>query len=271
MYDPATVRVAPTLRDDLAGKSAMLRRMQAGWQDVDDEEWRLITTGYLAQVTFLDAEVGRIVKALHDAGCYEDTVIVFLSDHGQMLGAHGLAGLGLGLAYEETYNVPLIVRVPGRLLDESAKQRGRDVDDSLVSLVDVGPTLLDLCRLEPLPRAQGRSLRPLLEDRADKEDWQEAYGEFFGQRFMFTQRIVWHGSWKYIFSPGGVDELYHLARDPYEEKNLAADPGHHDVLIEMTKRMWRKMKEIGDESLLNTHYKTLRTAPIGPYSAEVKE
>jgi arylsulfatase A-like enzyme len=264
MYAPGATQVAPTLRDDLAGKSEMLRRMQAGWGDLSDDDWRKITTCYLAQLTFLDSEVGRILKVLRDSGGYEDTIILFLADHGRMLGAHGLVGLGLGLAYEEVYNVPLIVRLPIGLVDEAGSPRGRDVSGALVSLVDVGPTLLDLCGLAPLPDAQGRSLRPLIQGRAEVADWQEAYGEFFAQRFMYTQRIVWHGDWKYIFSPGGVDELYHLANDPYEEDNLAADAQHREVLVDMAKRMWRRMEQIGDESLLNTHYSTLRTAPIGP-------
>jgi arylsulfatase A-like enzyme len=242
----------------------MLRRMQAGWKDLSDDDWRTITTCYLAEVTFLDSEVGRILEALREAGCYDDTIVVLLADHGRMLGAHGLVGLGLGLAYEEVYKVPLILRLPGRLLGDGRSPRGREVDDGLVSLVDVGPTLLDLCGLKPLPQAQGRSLRPWIEGRANKADWQEAYGEFFGQRFMYTQRIVWHGDWKYVFSPGGVDELYHLGDDPYEERNLAAEARHREVLLDMVKRMWRKMAEIGDESLLNTHYCTLRTAPVGP-------
>ncbi len=79
---------------------------------------------------------------------------------------------------------------------------------------------------------------------------------------------MWHRDWKYIFSPGGVDELYDLAKDPYEENNLAADPGHREVVVDMVKRMWRKMERIGDESLLNTHYSTLRAAPVGPLSRE---
>jgi arylsulfatase A-like enzyme len=139
----------------------------------------------------------------------------------------------------------------------------------MASLVDLAPTLLDLCGAEPLPKAQGKSLRPVLEGAAtDADDWNDAYAEFFGQRFVYTQRITWHGDWKYVFSPGGVDELYNLAADPHERHNLAADPAHRDVLIDMCKRMWRKMKAIGDESLFNTGYATLRTAPIGPLSIE---
>jgi len=84
----------------------------------------------------------------------------------------------------------------------------------------------------------------------------------------FSQRIVWHDDWKYVFSPGGIDELYDLAADPHERVNLADDPVHRDVLIDLCKRMWRKMKAVGDESLFRTHYATLRTAPIGPGSVE---
>lgn len=266
MYDANATKVSPTLHDDLAGKSEMLRRMQAVWKDLGDDDWRKITTCYLAQLTFIDSQIGRILQVLRDSGCYEDTIIVFLADHGRMLGAHGLVGLGLGLAYEEVYNVPLIIRLPGWLLDQAGNQPVRKVNDALVSLVDVGPTILDLCRLAPLPQAQGRSLRPLIEGRANVVHWQEAYGEFFAQRFMYTQRIVWHGDWKYVFSPGGVDELYHLADDPYEEKNLAGDPQYRAVVVDMAKRMWRKMEQIGDESLSNTHYATLRTVPVGPLS-----
>lgn len=266
MYDPRAVRVSPTLHDDLAGKSEIVRRMQAVWRDVSDDDWRKITACSLATFTFLDSEVGRILQVLKDTGCQENTIVVFLADHGQMLGAHGLVGLGLGLPYEEVYRVPLIVRLPDGLLSEGKGLRGREVNDALVSLVDVGPTLLDFCSLAPLPRAQGRSLRPLIEGSADKAQWQEAYGEFFAQRFMYTQRIVWHRQWKYVFSPGGVDELYHLVDDPHEQQNLAADPRHRDVLLQMCKRMWRSMARIGDESLLNAEYLTIRTAPIGPES-----
>ena len=134
--------------------------------------------------------------------------------------------------------------------------------------MDVGPTLLDLCGAQPLEDAQGRSLRPVLEGSADPSERRSAYAEFYGQRFVYTQRIVWEGDWKYVFSPGGLDELYHLAEDPHERRNLADDPEHQERLREMVKAMWRKMKEIGDDSLFNSQYATLRTAPIGPYAIE---
>jgi len=261
MYDVGSIRPSPTLRDDPAGKPEVVARMREVWAGLSNDDWRKVSAAYWAVITFLDAEVGRILEALRDSGAAEDTIVVFTADHGDMLGGHGLFAKGVGTAYEEVYNTPLVVRGPG------IAARG-ELAEPLVSLVDLAPTLLDLCGLEPLPASHGRSLRPLLEGAADEADWQDAYAEFFGQRFVYTQRIVWHGRWKYVFSPGGVDELYDLADDPHERRNLAADPHHRETLIDMAKRMWRKMKEIGDESLFKTHYATLRTAPIGPMSID---
>jgi arylsulfatase A-like enzyme len=256
MYDVDAVPVSPTLRDAAAGRPEVVARMRQVWKDLTDADWRRISAAYWAVITFLDAETGRIVDALKEAGVYEDTIIVVTSDHGDMLGAHGLATKGVGTGYEEVYNVPLVIRVPDMRTGEDAAHRA--------SLVDLAPTLLDLCGVQALDACQGRSLRPVLEGTADPADWQDAYAEFFGQRFVYTQRLVWHGDWKYIFSPGGVDELYNLSEDPHEQRNRAADPACREVLTEMCKRMWRKMEAIGDESLSSTHYATLRTAPVGP-------
>jgi arylsulfatase A-like enzyme len=260
-YDVAKVRVSPTLREEPVGKPELLGRMRAVWKDLSDDDWRRISAAYWAVITFLDSEVGRLLDVLRDTGQLDNTLIVFTSDHGDMLGGHGLATKGIGTAYEEVYNIPLIVKPP-----DAAEPR--EDGQTLASLVDVGPTILDYCGAEPLPGAHGRSLRGVLERAAAAEQWRDAYAEFFGQRFVYTQRIVWHGNWKYIFSPGGVDELYDLAADPHETRNLAADLDHRDVLLEMCKRMWRRMKAIGDDSLFRSHYATLRTAPLGPDSID---
>ena len=257
MYDVPNVSLAETLRDEPTGKPEVIRRMRNVWQGMSDDDWRKTSAAYWAVITFIDHEIGRIFDVLKETNQYEDTIIVFTSDHGDMLGAHGLATKGVGTSYEEVYNIPLVMRVPG------AKRRGEDAV-TMTSLVDLAPTLLDLCGLPPLARAQGRSLRPVLEGTSDASQWRDAYGEFFGQRFVYTQRIVWHEDWKYVFSPGGIDELYNLADDPLERNNLAEDPAHAATLKDMALRMWRKMKEIGDDSLFNTQYATLRTAPIGP-------
>jgi len=263
MYDADTVPLSPTLREEPVGKPEVIERMRSVWTSLTDSDWRRVTAAYYALITFLDSEVGRILRVLRDAELYDDTIIVITSDHGDMLGGHGLATKGVATPYEEVYNIPLIVRVPG-------KAKGVEEGGVLVSLLDVAPTLLDFCGAANLTDAHGRSLMPILEGRADASDWRDAYGEFFGQRFMYTQRIVWHEHWKYVFSPCGVDELYDLRNDPNERRNLAGDPAHRAVLVDMCNRMWRKMKAIGDTTLFNSGYATLRTAPIGPLSAADK-
>ncbi len=257
MYDVDSIRTSPTLRDEPHDKPEIIRRMREVWESLTDADWRQITAAYWAVITFIDSEVGRIIDVLKETNQYDNTIIVFTSDHGDMLGGHGLATKGVGTSYEEVYNIPLIVHIP-------EMTEGREDNTTLTSLVDIAPSLLDLCGVNALDEAHGKSLRSVFEGTANPEDWRDAYAEFFGQRFVYTQRIVWHGNWKYVFSPGGIDELYNLAVDPNERVNLAVDPNYREILIEMTKGMWRKMKAIGDESLFNTHYATLRTAPIGP-------
>jgi arylsulfatase A-like enzyme len=261
MYDLDTIQLSATLRDEPTGKPEIIKRMRSEWTSLTDDDWRRVTAAYWAVITFVDSEISRIINVLKDIGQYDNTIIVFTSDHGDMLGGHGLVAKGGGTSYEEVYNIPLIIRTPETM-------KGREDRNTLASLIDLGPTLLDLCGVDPLEGAHGRSLRPVIDGTANPDEWREAYGEFFGQRFVYTQRIVWHGDWKYVFSPGGIDELYDLANDSDERSNLADDPAHRDRLIEMTKRMWRKMKVIGDDSLFNSQYATLRTAPIGPRSVE---
>jgi len=196
---------------------------------------------------------------LRETGAYDNTIIVFTSDHGDMLGGHGLAAKGI-TPYEEVYNIPLVMRAPGMPASGSCPH--------LAGLPDFGPTLLDLCGAEPLEMAQRRSMRPLLEADAVTADWQDAYAEFFGQRFVHTQRLVWHGDWKYVFSPGGIDELYNLADDPHETRNRIDDPTGRGIVEDMCRRMWERMRDIGARLLFNTHYTTLRTAPVGPLVLE---
>jgi arylsulfatase A-like enzyme len=258
-YDLDALPMSPTLRDPPDGKPEVIARMRSVWSTLTDADWRRVTAAYWATISYIDSQVARILDALRDAGQYENTIIVFTSDHGDMMGAHGLVTKGVGTAYEEVYNIPCILKVPGM-------QAGIEDRRTLVSLVDLAPTLLDLCGAGTLANAQGRSLRPVLSGLAAPHEWQDAYAEFFGQRFVYTQRMVWHDNWKYIFSPGGIDELYDLASDPHERRNLADDPQCRVVLKDMCQRMWRKMKSIGDTSLLNSQYATLRTAPFGPES-----
>ena len=85
---------------------------------------------------------------------------------------------------------------------------------------------------------------------------------------VLTQRVVWDGSWKFVFNGFDFDELYNLDEDPFEMCNLAENPAHRERLEQMTKRMWQGVRDTGDHSLFNSHYPILRVAAVGPLVLE---
>jgi arylsulfatase A-like enzyme len=124
--------------------------------------------------------------------------------------------------------------------------------------------LTEIASSAPLPGHEARSLLPLLRGEPAGEAFEGDFAEFHGQRFFYTQRIVWHRNWKYVFNGYDFDELYDLEADPHEMTNLAEDPAYADVLREMATRMWKRIRETGDFNMVNSHYGMFRYGPVGP-------
>lgn len=263
-YDIDAIELPATLRDDLTGKPGILHRLQSVWRGLSDREVREAIACYYAMCSLIDDQVGRVVQALKESGQWENTIIVYTTDHGDMLGAHGLFMKGV-TAYEDVYRIPLIVSGP------VVARPGRECA-AIVNLVDLAPTLTELTGSAPIEEAAGRSLVPLLRDpeEADaagaSEVWNEGYAEFHGQRLAYTQRLVWHGRYKYIFNGFDLDELYDLQADPLETANLAGNPEYAETLREMAARMWRNVHRLQDESLRQAHYGMFRFLPVGPFA-----
>lgn len=171
---------------------------------VEHEAWRGAVHAYLASTAFVDAQIGRVLRALEEGPHAEDTVVVLLSDHGFHLGEkRRWAKRSL---WQESTRVPLIVAGPGI-------EPG--VCDRPVGLVDVFPTLLELCGLESAPELDGESLVPLLRDPA--APWPHAAVTTFGpgNHAVRTER------WAYLRYADGSEELYDRVEDPDEWRNLA--------------------------------------------------
>ncbi|GAB5406448.1 MAG: hypothetical protein Aurels2KO_46790 [Aureliella sp.] len=183
---------------------------------------------YHACISFIDAQISLLFDALQRNGCWNDTIIIFTSDHGYHLGEHSM--WGKVTLFEQCARVPMIIRVPGMT-------KGGTKSDALVELVDVFPTLMQLCDINGPNELQGKSLVPVLKN-PNSEIRSAAYtvvsrGKTLG-RSIRTRR--WHyGEW------GNMDqaELYDLNNDPYEDNNLASEPGYaaqvrqlHSLLIE---------------------------------------
>lgn len=169
---------------------------------------------YDGEIAYADELVGRLVADLKGRGLYDRATIVLLSDHGEGLGVHGEQEHGVFL-YDETMHVPLVVKLPGR------RAAGRRVA-APVQHIDVAPTLVALAGAAPLDRARGRSLVPLLGDRAGTIPDQGIYAESLYPRYHFGWSDLYalvDGRYRYIRAPR--EELYDLEADPGETTNLA--------------------------------------------------
>jgi len=256
LYDPAHIEPPGNFDDDLMDKPGIYRRQREVWKDLTWEDHARTIACYYARCSLVDEQIGRILQALEDTGQADNTIVIYANDHGIMMGAHGLHCLGV-FPFEEGYRVPLIVKWPGQ------GQAGATCD-KLLNTVDLAPTILDMTDCGELPQAQGRSLAPLLRGE-DPPDWpDDTFAEFHGQRFFWTQRIVWSDRYKYVFNGFDYDELYDLQNDPHELTNLSRDPQHADLLHDMVARMWSRIRALDDHNMLRSHYGSLRFAPVGP-------
>lgn len=182
---------------------------------------------YYSAISFMDAQLGLILDALDRLDLWDSTVVVLHSDHGYHLGEHGGLWHKLSL-FEEAARVPLIVAAPGRNPGASLR---------LVELVDLYPTLADLCGLEIPRELEGASFVPLLEDPI--RPWKDAVftvltrprvansGKKFGD-IESMGRTVFDGRWRFTLWPDGTTELYDHHHDPFEYQNLADDPAQRE-------------------------------------------
>ena len=252
-YDPADIPRPGSFGDDLADRPSIYRRLQNVWHELDWQQFAEATACYYASCSMIDDQIGRLLATLDELGQRDNTIIVFCSDHGDFLGAHRLFTKGIP-PFEEAYRVPLIMNGPGIPEGKQAKQ--------IVSLLDVAPTLAALTIGSEF-ECHGRSLLPIF--TMDNPEWRsEAYAEMHGQRFAYTQRLLWQEQYKYVFNTIGEDEFYDLAADPYELHNLAWDSQYQDVIETMAARMWEIMRETDDFNMVNAQDPMYRYAPVGP-------
>ncbi|EJL28887.1 choline-sulfatase [Novosphingobium sp. AP12] len=204
--------------DELDPHSRRLRHVCGNDLDpVTEVQVRAARRAYYGAISFVDEQIGVILDTLEDTGLAGDTVVVVCSDHGEMLGERGLWYKMNFL--EGGARVPLIVSAPGRIAPNT-------VDES-VSLLDLFPTLLDLAGLEPDMAAplDGHSLLPHLEGAPGHD---EVMGEYLAEGAIAPIVMIRREQWKFIHSPADPDQLYDLASDPVELRNLARAPEHAD-------------------------------------------
>jgi arylsulfatase A-like enzyme len=219
-----------------------------------DDTWRRFRATYLGMIRLIDDQIRRFVDYLAQSGDLDNTVLIFMSDHGDYAGEYGLQRKGVGLV-ECLTRVPLVFHGPGILANDAMR-------DEFVSLVDVFPTICEMVGL-PIPDGvQGRSLWPILSGEAfPEEEFRSIYAElgigglhytvderpqlhfpYEGHQFdclnSVTQsgnlKMVRMGDWKLMLDSQGNGEMYDLASDPAEVTNLFSDPRYEEQQLALT-------------------------------------
>ncbi len=231
LYDLAKLPLPPLRDPSEFPDHPVLRKLREvqNYEDHfrDEEHVRIAVAAYYGMVSFLDDNVGRVLRALDETGLSGDTLVVYTSDHGDNLGTRTF--WGKSNMYEESVGVPLIVKGPG-------VPAGRRVATP-VSLVDAYPTIVDAVG-EALTAEErelpGRSLLGLLDgDDADRTVFSEyhAVGSLTG---IFMVRF---GRYKYVHYEGYRPQLFDLEADPMETRDLALEHGHEVVVAEGERRL----------------------------------
>lgn len=193
------------------------------FRDLNSIDKQGIAAAYYSSVEFLDRNIGRVLRKLQELGLENDTLVVYMADHGYDLGQHGRFEKHCG--YDPALRVPLMMRFPGRIR--------KGVVNDLTEHVDVTATIVDVMKLEPLPVLHGRSLRPYLEGQAI-----EPRDHIFSEYLENEEAYIRTDRWKFIYctgkrartdgyitdhpTPGRYRILYDLKADPGEFHNVAA-------------------------------------------------
>ena len=239
------------------------------------DDWRRLNARYWGLCSLVDTHVGTILQTLEECGIFDDTIIVFTSDHGDMMGSHRL--VAKCVMFEEAVRVPMLVKLPGQT---ESRRLGTPV-----SQLDLAPTLLDILG-EPIPpHLEGKSLRSALETGGEpvaedvfiewnsKEGFVDTsalireYPEYLAEIATREEAIAAIGDpirtivtadgWKLNYSALGMHELFNLTEDPYEVENLAYKPEMKPRVKDLVGRIERRRKRMGDSQTADCRLKSL--------------
>jgi arylsulfatase A-like enzyme len=179
-----------------------------------NRQWHNLVRSYLASSMFVDAQIGRILKALSESPHAKNTVVVLWGDHGWHLGEKGITGKNT--LWERSTRVPLIFAGPGINAGGICKEP--------VELLDIYPTLIDLCHLSPISDLEGLSLIPQLQNPTSSRTRPAITSHNQGNHGIRSR------DWRYIRYADGTEELYDMIHDPREWTNLANKPEYSNTL-----------------------------------------
>ena len=253
MYDIAEIELPDNYHDDMMDKPELYRKTRDRFAQLTDQEHREAIRHFLAFCTYEDYLFGRMISALKKAGLYEDSIILYTSDHGDYVGAHGLWTKGLP-CFMEAYRIPFLLRIPGG--------KHNEVSDVPALLADAAPTILELAGIQVDRPMTGVSLVPYVLGGQLPARREYRFTQSNGNELYGIQRSVFNENWKYVFNGFGYDELYDLKNDPGELHNLAFDSRYRDVIRQMVRELWRFARQTQDTYI--NPYIMIAHMPYGP-------
>lgn len=258
MYDINDIELPKSFYDDLKDKPNLYQRTQSRYNQLTELEHKQSILHFYAFCTYEDYLFGEIMKALEESGHADDTTVMYVSDHGDYIGAHGLWAKGLP-CFNEAYNVCALIGGAG------VKNGGR-TSDEFINLADFAPTILELASVKVDRKFAGKSFVPFLNDEETVEWRDTEYTQSNGNEVYGIQRAVYTKEWKYVFNSFDWDELYNLKDDPNEMNNLLHDKEkakeYDNIVYDLSKKMWQFAYENDDNCVCP--YIMTALAPYGP-------
>jgi arylsulfatase A-like enzyme len=247
MFTKDDVTLSPSLQETWVNKPWVQQRMSShywGTDVLDDETWKEAVAKYAGYCALLDWETGRILAKLEELGILDETIIIYTTDHGSMVGHHKLIDKG-PYPYDDIQRIPLIISGPGI-------QEGQ-VRDDFVYLHDLTPTILEWAGADSFPCSNAQSLMPLLAGSEPISVRDDVYMVRHHHPFPCEQRFLRTRQYKYAFNALDIDEFYDLELDPDEMVNRIDEPAYVDIIQECQDRMWHHIRELHDPIAGNFH------------------
>jgi arylsulfatase A-like enzyme len=253
----------------LLDKNLNIGNYQSGTYPRDEDSLRQLRATYYGLMTEIDDNIGRILELLKETGQYDQTVIVFVSDHGDQLGDHSL--LGKGSYFDQSFHIPLIMRFP----DDSTPMKSGRIIDAFTENIDILPTLLDFFGGEIPRQCDGVSLLPFFRGESVKGwrnevHWEVDFGYFDEYPDVLPDKelgmayaecafnVIRDAHYKYVHFAAMAPLFFDIKNDPEELHNLADDSTFTGLMYAYARKMlsWRM---VNDERTLTG----MRTGPQG--------
>lgn len=254
-YEKYEVVLSDVHFDEMRDKPFYNRKVKALFDQFSIEEKKEAIRHYMAFCTYEDYLFGLLIEELKQHDDFDNTMVMYVSDHGDYNGEHGIWCKGLP-AFKGAYHIPAVVHWPAGI-----NNPGREVD-KLISLADFAPTILEVSGTEFETPVIGQSLTQYLYDVETTSDRKFLFTQTNGNEVYSIQRSVFSNEWKLVYNAVDTDELYNLNTDPNEMKNLIELDDLKSVRRELYKKMWQFAAITKDQSL--NPYILVGMAEFGP-------